>query len=77
MKKTIKIQFFVLLGGTIFAWTNFFVEFNNWLNSKACTIGCSSGSSNPFLTPCFWGAIFFAIAFVLNAIILKNSSKNQ
>jgi hypothetical protein len=71
MKKIILIQFFVLLAGTIFAWVNFASEFLNWLAKRACTTGCAIGLVNPFLTPCFYGAIFFTIAFVLSIIILR------
>lgn len=74
MKKTILIQFYILLGGTIFAWTNFGIELNDWLNNRACTLGCSAGNlTNPFLTPCFYGAVFFLLAFILSYIILKKA----
>ena len=75
MKKAIQTQFIVLLAGTLFAWYNFFIELIDWLNNSACTTGCSVGVKNPFLTPCFYGAIFFAIAFILNIIILKKVKK--
>jgi len=78
MKKTILIQFYLLLGGTIFAWANFGIELNDWLNERACTLGCSAGTlTNPFLTPCFYGAIFFLLAFILSAIILKKYKENK
>jgi len=76
MKKIILIQFFVLLAGTLFAWTNFTIELIDWLNKRNCTLGCSQGLVNPFLTPCFFGAIFFTGAFILSAIILKMNQKN-
>ncbi|MDD2647021.1 MAG: hypothetical protein PHV78_03740 [Patescibacteria group bacterium] len=71
MKKTILTQFIILLGGTIFAWVIFTIELVNWLNKRVCTTGCVQGLVNPFLTPCFYGAIFFTIAFILSAVILK------
>ncbi|PJA94355.1 MAG: hypothetical protein CO133_00105, partial [Candidatus Komeilibacteria bacterium CG_4_9_14_3_um_filter_37_5] len=58
-KKFILTQFFVLLVGVLFAWTNFTIELINWFQKKSCTLGCSAGLVNPFLTPCFYGAIFF------------------
>jgi hypothetical protein len=70
MKKIILTQFFVLLAGMLFAWFNFSKEYISWINSSACTIGCASGV-NPFLTPCFGGAIFFTIAFILHLVILN------
>lgn len=69
MKTYIWIQFVVLLGGTIFAWTNFFLELNQYLAKTSCTSGCAAGT-NPVYTPCFWGAIFFSIAFILNLLII-------
>jgi hypothetical protein len=75
MKKLILSQFIILLLSVIFAWTNFTIELMDWLNKKACTTGCAAGA-NPFLTPCFFGAIFFTISFVLSALILEKSKKN-
>jgi hypothetical protein len=72
MKKTILTQFFVLLVGTLFAWYNFIVEWIAYSKSASCTIGCTAGT-NPFLSPCFGGAVFFTIALVLNLIMLKKS----
>lgn len=73
MKKIIIAQFIILLGGTLFAWGNFIWELINFLNKKACTTGCviSATPVNPIYTPCFFGAIFFTVAFVLSAILLK------
>jgi len=71
MKKIIKIQFIVLLIGTIFAWGNFIYELVSWINKKSCELGCAEPGTNPFLTPCFYGAIFFTISFILSAILVK------
>lgn len=75
MKKLILSQFIILLGGTLFAWGNFTYELVNWLNKKECILGCAVGLKNPFLTPCFYGAIFFTISFILSVLILKKSKK--
>lgn len=75
MKNIIISQFIILLIGTVFAWYNFSVEFYDWLKVGSCQTGCSAGAINPFLTPCFYGAVFFLIAFVLSAILLKKVSK--
>lgn len=80
MKKVILSQFFVLLVGTVFAWTNFIAELFSWLNDKACTTGCAAGKiANPFLTPCFYGAIFFTLAFLLSLVLVlfKNQNKRE
>lgn len=70
MKKVIKFQFIILLLGTLFAWGNFGYELYNWLKIGK-QIGCAIGAINPFFTPCFFGAIFFTIAFALSRILLK------
>ncbi len=74
MKRIILTQFIILLAGTIFAWYNFFIELDTWLKKSTCQLGCTLGL-NPFLTPCFYGAIFFTIAFILSVIILKKNQK--
>jgi hypothetical protein len=71
MKKLLTAQFVVLLCGTLFAWFNFGRELYGWLNTGTCTIGCPGNVTNPFLTPCFGGVIFFTAAFVLSIIMLK------
>lgn len=74
MRKIIVAQFIILLIGTLFAWFNFTKELINWLAKRACTTGCAIGLVNPFLTPCFYGAIFFTIAFILSVLLLKNKN---
>lgn len=66
MKKLIKIQFFVLLAGTLFAWSVFSIELYSWIKDITCPVGCPVNSPNPFLTPCFGGATFFLIALILS-----------
>jgi hypothetical protein len=73
MRKIIVAQFVVLLCGTLFAWGNFSWELYNWLGKRACTLGCAEPGANPFLTPCFYGALFFTLAFILSALILRGS----
>jgi hypothetical protein len=75
MKNIILSQFVVLLLGTVFAWGNFILELISWLQKKECITGCTVGLVNPFLTPCFYGAIFFTIAFILSAVLLIKSKK--
>jgi hypothetical protein len=71
MRKIIIAQFIVLLAGTAFAWFNFYIELTDWLAKRACTTGCAEGIVNPFYTPCFFGAIFFTIAFILNILLVR------
>ena len=73
MRKLIVAEFVFLLLGTLFAWTNLVIEFVRWTQKLACTTGCAVGLVSPFLTPCFYGALFFAIAFIISAVLLKKS----
>lgn len=68
----VKLQFFILLAGTLFAWYNFGVEFTSWRKGKIkCASGrCTIKSSNPFWSPCFGGAVFFTAAFILNLLLI-------
>lgn len=75
MRKTIIAQFIVLLLGTGFAWVNFTRELLAWLGQKQNELTCALGSPNPFLTPCFYGALFFTLAFVLSLVLLIKSRK--
>lgn len=80
MRKIILSQFFILLIGMVFAWSNFTIELFDWLNNRACTTGCSLSGEivNPFLTPCFYGAVFFTLAFLLSlALALMNVKKKE
>ncbi|MDH4330096.1 MAG: hypothetical protein OEV93_00915 [Candidatus Moranbacteria bacterium] len=77
MKSLAQQQFYVLLFGTVFAWVNFGRELNDWLHHRACTTGCPVGMTNPFLTPCFFGALFFTIALVYSFLIFKKASGEQ
>lgn len=75
MKKIIIAQFSVLLAGTLFAWINLGVETYDYLNQRACSLGCTAGEVvNPVFTPCFYGACFFLISFVLSAVLLRKMS---
>lgn len=73
MRKIILAEFWVLLLGTIFAWGNFALELVSWLQKKSCTTGCVAGMVNPFLTPCFYGAVFFTIAFILSCVLVAKT----
>ena len=77
MKKVIVSQFWVLLIGTLFAWGNFGYELYVWMENNGSSVSCIPGITNPFLTPCFYGAIFFTIAFVLSVVSLKKINKNN
>jgi len=76
MRKLVWAEFWVLLLGTLFAWGNFARELYAWLQTGSCAdVSCSlTAPVNPFLTPCFFGALFFTVAFILSAVILKREN---
>lgn len=74
MRKVIISQFIVLLLGAIFAWGNLIIETRGYLNDQACSTGCTAGAVvNPIYTPCFYGACFFLVAFILSSVLLVKS----
>ena len=75
VKKLINTQYYVLLVGTLFAWSVFSIELYSWLKEINCPVGCPVNTQNPFLTPCFGGATFFLIAFILSTKIKKGVFK--
>lgn len=77
MKKLLLAQLFILAAGTIFAWTNFIIELTNWMHNQACTLGCLTNTGNPFFSPCFFGALFFLISFIIQTTIYSKYSKNS
>jgi len=56
----------VLLGGTIFAWANFYFEFK-----ARCPICNPQENKAIWWSKCLWGAVFFTTALVL-AVYLKS-----
>jgi len=50
----------VLFCGTVFAWVNVFLEFKNMCRT------CGTEGGNILWSKCFWGALFFTLAFVLS-----------
>lgn len=60
----IKLEFVVLLAGTIYAWYNWYLVLVG--KCKTCSI---SVHENPFSSKCFWGALFFTGAFIVNILM--------
>jgi hypothetical protein len=71
MKKLVVTEFIILLVGTVFAWFNFTRELIAWRSATGSSLGCTPGITNPFLTPCFYGAIFFTLAFIISILMLQ------
>lgn len=75
MKTYVYYQAGVLALGTLFAWGNFYAELNAWLR-KGEVVGCmGNAAANPFMGACFYGAIFFTVAFLLNVGMLRKLSR--
>ena len=75
MKKLMWTQFVILAIGVIFAWTNFGIELRTYLRGVINPYVCTQGAVNPFLTPCFYGALFFSGAFAVSLIMVIKASK--
>lgn len=54
----------VLLGGTLFAWYNVYLEYKHKCSS------CNVEGGSIFWSKCFWGALFFTIAYILSVYSL-------
>ncbi len=67
---------YLLIGGTIFAWSNFGYEIFRYLSVKtAVKVSCSGvPTDNVFLTACFYGSVIFLIALIVSLIIRKTIS---
>lgn len=80
LKKKYQYLKYLLIGGTIFAWSNFIYEaYKFYLPSNTAKLGCSGILvENIFTTPCFYGAVIYLTAliiFVLSFRYLKTKSK--
>lgn len=78
MKNLFKVQSFVLLIGTLFAWTTVYLDFSRFYHQygtliriKDCVI------PNPVTTPCFYGAFVFLFGFFWSLMILKKSEADK
>ncbi len=55
------LEFLVLLVGTIYAWYNWVLVLLG--RCKTCSV---SVHDSPFTSKCFWGALFFTVALLIN-----------
>lgn len=61
--KKYKYLFWLLIGGTIFAWSNFSYEAYKFYWGTGPKVGCSGAlTDNIFNTPCFYGAVIYLLA---------------
>ena len=65
IKRKEKPLFYLLIGGTIFAWSNFGYEVYKFYVSTGVKTSCAGViTDNVFTTPCFYGASIYLIALV-------------
>ncbi len=74
-KSWLLFQSFILLCGTVFAWTNAVVQIQNFyglygtfLKFKDCVV------PNPLTTACLYGSVAFLVAFIWSIRMLQNPS---
>ncbi len=63
-QKILMLQTFILTGGTLFAWYQWYLEY--FKDCKTCL------GEKQFISKCFLGAIFFTLALILNLIIVTH-----
>lgn len=72
-----KRLFILLIGSTIFAWTNLAIEmYQFYLKEVGDKISCSGvETENIFTTPCFIGSMIFFLALIVAYVIKKDRIK--
>ncbi|MFH0952480.1 MAG: hypothetical protein V1838_04875 [Patescibacteria group bacterium] len=71
MKNLYRLQSLVLLGGTVFAWYTVVQDFRRFFDYEGTLLKFSDCFvPNPLMTPCFYGAFAFLIAFIWSLSIL-------
>lgn len=78
-RKSEKHLSWLLIAGTIFAWTSFGrLAYNFYTALPGQGVGCSGvPTANPFTTPCFFGAALSLIALIISLVILSKEAKSQ
>jgi hypothetical protein len=75
MSRTLlKWQVAVLAVGTAFSWTALLLNYRAFFASGGKVVelsGCAV--TNPVMTPCFWGALAFFIAFLWSITVLRSA----
>lgn len=66
----------LLIGSTIFAWSNLAIEvYNFYFKTQAEQVSCSGVAANSiFVTPCFIGSAIFLTALLISLIIRKKNN---
>ena len=70
VKKMEKPLYFLIIGGTIFAWSNFAYEVYKFYASTGVKTSCAGIiTDNVFTTPCFYGAVIYLLALITSFFI--------
>lgn len=73
IKKLYIIQVLVLLGGVLFSWYTVYADFTRFYNTEGTLFKIKDCVyPNPIITPCFYGAIVFLVAFVWAIYVLRD-----
>ncbi len=65
IKKMEKPLYFLIIGGTIFAWSNFGYEVYKFYATTGIKTSCAGIiTDNVFTTPCFYGAFIYLLALI-------------
>lgn len=65
IKKNEKPLYILLIGGTIFAWSNFAYEVYKFYASTGVKTSCAGViTNNVFTTPCFYGACIYLLGLI-------------
>jgi len=76
MTKIYWVQAGALLIGTVFAWTTAVVDFLRFYEAEGTLFKLADCAyPNPVTTPCFYGAIAFAVALVWSIRLLKKEGE--
>lgn len=76
--KNIKYMRLFLLGSMIFAWTNFTIEYRQFvLSSAQKATTCSGVVDSPFQSACFYGSLLFTLSFMTVFFIYLLSNKKS
>jgi len=66
-----KILMVLLVGGTIFGWTNFIIELCSFYIFKNPTSCSGTSTISPFLTACFYGSVIYLLSLVASIFTFK------
>ena len=78
IKKHQKILMMLLIGGTIFGWSNFIIELCNFYIFNNPTSCSGTSTISPFLTACFYGSVIYLLSLIASFFTFKKlNSKTQ